>query len=115
VACVAALTPAGALFDRVRALYAGGKTLRDVTAATGWQISLIAATSLCKTLSGVSIPAQAAKVQALKHASPSFIAMRQLAMRVRGSCGAAGSTSSTNGGTSHTDAAFRRCSVSGEP
>jgi transposase len=33
---------------------------------------------------GMLTPAQAAKIEALKQASPSFIAMRQLAMRFRG-------------------------------
>jgi hypothetical protein len=86
-----------ALFDRGHALHAAGKMLPDITAATGLRISPIVAASPYKTSSERPAPAQAAKVQALKHASPSFIAVRQLAMRFRRSCGAPGSTSSTNG------------------
>ena len=57
---------------------------RAVDPATGWQISPIVAASLCMTPRGVLTAAQAAKVQALKQASPSFTMMRQLAMRFRG-------------------------------
>ena len=57
---------------------------RATDPVTGWQISPIVAASLCITPRGVLAAAQAAKVQALKQASPSFITMRQLAMRFRG-------------------------------
>ena len=57
---------------------------RAIDPATGWQISPIVAASLCMTPRGVLTAAQAAKVQALKQASPSFTTMRQLAMRFRG-------------------------------
>ena len=57
---------------------------RAIDPATGWQISPIVAASLCMTPRGVLTTAQAAKVQALKQASPSFTTMRQLAMRCRG-------------------------------
>jgi len=71
-----------------RELSAGPQPLveesRTIDPATGWQISPIAAAFLCMTPRGVLTTAQAAKVQALKQASPSFITMRQLAMRFRG-------------------------------
>jgi hypothetical protein len=57
---------------------------RAIDPATGWQLSPIAAASLCMTPRGMLTSAQAAKVEALKQASPSFIAMRQLAMGFRG-------------------------------
>lgn len=57
---------------------------RAIDPTTGWQISPIVAASLCMTPRGVLTAAQAAKVQALKQASPSFTTMRQLAMRFRG-------------------------------
>ncbi len=57
---------------------------RAIDPTTGWQISPIMAASLCMTPQGVLTAAQAAKVQALKQASPSFTTMRQLAMRFRG-------------------------------
>src|SRR5271166_2412060 len=55
-----------------------------VDPATGWSISPIVAASLCIKPRGLLTPGQAAKVDALKSASPDFTAMRQLAMRFRG-------------------------------
>jgi len=52
--------------------------------ATGWQISPIVAASLCMKPTGMLTPSQAAKVTTLKQVSPSFVVMRQLAMRFRG-------------------------------
>jgi transposase len=57
---------------------------RAVDPATGWSISPIVAASLCIKPRGLLTPGQAAKVDALKSASPDFTAMRQLAMRFRG-------------------------------
>ena len=57
---------------------------RAVDPATGWTISPIVAASLCIKPRGLLTPRQAAKVDALKSASPDFIAMRRLAMRFRG-------------------------------
>jgi transposase len=51
---------------------------------TGWSISPIVAASLCIKPRGLLTPRQAAKVDALKSASPDFTAMRRLAMRFRG-------------------------------
>jgi hypothetical protein len=51
---------------------------------TGWQISPIDAAWLCLKPRGQLTPSQAIKVDALKQASPSFVVMRQLAMRFRG-------------------------------
>ena len=55
-----------------------------VDPATGWSISPIVAASLCIKPRGLLTPRQAAKIDALKSASPDFIAMRRLAMRFRG-------------------------------
>ena len=55
-----------------------------VDPATGWSISPIVAASLCIKPRGLLTPGQAAKVDALKSASPDFTAMRRLAMRFRG-------------------------------
>ena len=55
-----------------------------VDPATGWSISPIVAASLCIKPRGLLTPRQAAKVDALKSASPDFTSMRQLAMRFRG-------------------------------
>ena len=52
--------------------------------ATGWQISPVAAAALCMKPTPMLTSAQAAKVAALKQASPSFVVMRRLAMRFRG-------------------------------
>ena len=52
--------------------------------ATGWTITPIVAASLCIKPRGLLTPHQAAKVDALKSASPEFTAMRRLAMRFRG-------------------------------
>jgi Transposase/zinc-finger of transposase IS204/IS1001/IS1096/IS1165 len=57
---------------------------RAVDPATGWTISPIVAASLCIKPRGLLTPRQAAKVDALKSASPDFIAMRRLAMRFPG-------------------------------
>ncbi|MBV9750111.1 MAG: transposase [Acetobacteraceae bacterium] len=57
---------------------------RAVDPATGWQISPIAVTALCLTPRGQLTLSQARKVDALKQASPSFTALRRLAMRFRG-------------------------------
>ena len=57
---------------------------RAVDPATGWTISAIVAASLCIKPRGLLTPRQAAKVDALKNASPDFTAMRRLAMRFRG-------------------------------
>ena len=57
---------------------------RAVDPATGWLISPIVAASLCIKPRGLLTPDQAAKVDALKSASPDFTAMRRLAMRFRG-------------------------------
>jgi transposase len=51
---------------------------------TGWLISPIVAASLCIKPRGLLTSEQAAKVDALKSASPDFTAMRRLAMRFRG-------------------------------
>jgi transposase len=58
--------------------------IRAVDPATGWLISPIVAASLCIKPRGLLTPGQAAKVDALKSASPDFTAMRGLAMRFRG-------------------------------
>ncbi|SDR63580.1 Transposase [Rhizobiales bacterium GAS113] len=52
--------------------------------ATGWQISPMVAASLCMKPTPTLTPSEAAKVGALKEASPSFVVMRRLAMRFRG-------------------------------
>jgi transposase len=57
---------------------------RAVDPATGWLISPIVAAALCIKPRGMLTPAQAAKVGALKSASPEFTIMRGLAMRFRG-------------------------------
>jgi transposase len=57
---------------------------RAVDPATGWLISPIVAASLCIKPRGLLTSDQAAKVDALKSASPDFTAMRRLAMRFRG-------------------------------
>ena len=57
---------------------------RAVDPATGWLISPIVAAALCIKPRGLLTPGQAAKIDALKSASPDFTAMRQLAMRFRG-------------------------------
>jgi len=51
---------------------------------TGWQISPMVAASLCMKPTPTLTPSEAAKVRALKEASPSFVVMRRLAMRFRG-------------------------------
>jgi len=55
-----------------------------VDPATGWRISPIVAASLCMKPTPTLTPSEAAKVTALKKASPSFVTMRRLAMRFRG-------------------------------
>jgi transposase len=55
-----------------------------VDPATGLTISPIVAASLCIKPRGLLTPRQAAKVDALKSASPDFTTMRRLAMRFRG-------------------------------
>lgn len=63
------------------------ETLRETPAIdprTGWQISPMVAASLCMKPTPTLTPSEAAKVGALKEASPSFVAMRRLAMRFRG-------------------------------
>jgi transposase len=57
---------------------------KAIDPATGWQISPIVAGFLCVKPRGMLTPPQAVKVAALKQASPSFVVMRQLAMRFRG-------------------------------
>jgi transposase len=57
---------------------------RAVDPGTGWLISPIVAASLCIKPRGLLTTAQAAKIDALKGASPDFTAMRQLAMQFRG-------------------------------
>ncbi len=57
---------------------------RAVDPATGWQISPIVAAALCMKPTAQLTPCQVGKVDALKAASPSFVAMRKLAMRFRG-------------------------------
>jgi hypothetical protein len=57
---------------------------RAVDPATGWLISPIVAASLCIKPRGLLTRGQAAKVDALKSASPDFTAMRGLVMRFRG-------------------------------
>jgi transposase len=57
---------------------------RAVDPMTGWMISPIVAASLCIKPRGLFTPRQAAKVDALKSASPDFTTMRRLAMRFRG-------------------------------
>ena len=57
---------------------------RAVDPATGWQISPKVAASLCMKPTPTLTPLEAAKVVALKEASPSFVEMRRLAMRFRG-------------------------------
>jgi transposase len=61
-----------------------GEESRAIDPATGWQITPIMAAFLCMKPRGMLTAAQAAKVLALKEASPSFTAMRRLAMRFRG-------------------------------
>ncbi|WP_424376036.1 ISL3 family transposase [Methylocystis silviterrae] len=56
---------------------------RAVDPATGWQISPVIAASLCMKPTRRLTPAENAKVVVLKQASPSFVVMRQLAMRFR--------------------------------
>jgi transposase len=51
---------------------------------TGWRISPMVAASLCIKPTPTLTPSEAAKVGALKEASPSFVVMRRLAMRFRG-------------------------------
>ena len=55
-----------------------------VDPATGWSIAPVVAASLCIKPRGLLTPRQAAKVDALKSASPDFTATRRLAMRFRG-------------------------------
>ena len=57
---------------------------RAIDPATGWQISPTVAAALCMKPTPMLTPSEAAKVSALKEASPSFIGMRRLAMRFRG-------------------------------
>jgi transposase len=57
---------------------------RAVDPATGWLISPIVAASPCIKPRGLLTTGQAAKIDALKSASPDFTAMRRLAMRFRG-------------------------------
>jgi transposase len=57
---------------------------RAVDPATGWLISPIVAAALCIKPRRLLTPGQAAKIDALKSASPDFTAMRKLAMRFRG-------------------------------
>jgi transposase len=57
---------------------------RVIDPTTGWTITPIVAASLCIKPRGLLTPNQAAKVDALKTASPEFTAMRRLAMRFRG-------------------------------
>jgi Transposase len=59
-------------------------TAPAVDPATGWTITPIVAASLCIKPRGLLTANQAAKVDALKSASPEFTAMRRLAMRFRG-------------------------------
>lgn len=54
-----------------------------VDPATGWQISPVVAASLCMKPTRRLTPAENAKVIVLKRASPSFVILRQLAMRFR--------------------------------
>ncbi len=58
--------------------------LRAIDPATGWAISPIVGAALCIKPRGLLTARQAAKVGALKNASPDFVAMRALAMRFRG-------------------------------
>jgi transposase len=58
--------------------------LRAVDPATDWAISPIVGAALCIKPRGMLTARQAAKVAALKNASPDFVAMRALAMRFRG-------------------------------
>jgi transposase len=57
---------------------------RVIDPTTGWTITPIVAASLCLKPRGLLTANQAAKVDALKTASPEFTAMRRLAMRFRG-------------------------------
>jgi transposase len=57
---------------------------RAIDPATGWQISPMAAASLGVKPTSMLTPSEVANVGALKEASPSFVAMRRLAMRFRG-------------------------------
>ncbi|SDR59222.1 Transposase [Rhizobiales bacterium GAS113] len=57
---------------------------RAIDPVTGHVISPIVAAALCIKPRGLLQPGQAAKVDALKSASPEFTAMRRLAMRFRG-------------------------------
>ena len=54
-----------------------------VDPATGWQISPVVAAFLCMKPTRRLTPAENAKVIVLKRASPSFVILRQLAMRFR--------------------------------
>ncbi len=57
---------------------------RAIDPATGWAISPIVGAALCIKPCGLLTAREAAKVSALKNASPDFAAMRELAMRFRG-------------------------------
>jgi len=57
---------------------------RAIDPTTGWQIAPMVAASLCMKPTPTLTPSEAAKVDALKEASPSFVVMRRLAMRFRG-------------------------------
>jgi len=57
---------------------------RAIDPATGWQISPVVAAALCMKPKRMLTHSRAAKVSVLKEASPSFVVMRQLAMRFRG-------------------------------
>ena len=57
---------------------------RAIDPATGWQISPVVAAALCMKPTPMLTHSQAVMVAVLKEASPSFVVMRRLAMRLRG-------------------------------
>ena len=81
---------------------------------TGWQISPMVAASLCMKPTPTLTPSEAAKVGALKEASPSFVVMRRLAMRFRGLLQAPTQASLTVSFMTPDDLAFPQCSNSQE-
>ena len=87
---------------------------RAVDPATGWMISPIVAASLCIKPRGLLTPRQAAKVDALKSASPDFTAMRRLAMRFRGILRSKDIRNSASGSMTRNNQNSTPCSASSE-
>jgi transposase len=76
-------TPAPAPQPRPAKVEPLGET-PTIDPTTGWKILPMVAASLCMKPTPTLTPLEAAKVGALKEASPSFVVMRRLAMRFRG-------------------------------